>query len=86
MVQNMFLKLLSEMNNLPKKLYSVGGGTKNKIWSQTTSDIIGINQILRKTTFGASYGDAFLAAYTIGDLKKEDINKWNPVDHEILSN
>ena len=39
-----------EMNNLPKKLYSVGGGTKNKIWSQTTSDIIGINQIIRKNT------------------------------------
>jgi xylulokinase len=74
-----------EMNNMPKNLFSVGGGTKNKIWSQTTSDIIGINQILRKTTFGASYGDAFLAAYTIGDLKKEDINKWNPVDHEILA-
>ncbi len=75
-----------EMNNLPKKLYSVGGGTKNAIWSQTTSDIIGLNQILRKNTFGASYGDAFLAAYTIGDINKEDINQWNPVDHEIKSN
>tara|TARA_B110000438_G_scaffold303185_1_gene363602 strand:- start:798 stop:2300 length:1503 start_codon:yes stop_codon:yes gene_type:complete len=75
-----------DMNNLPKKLYSVGGGTKNKIWSQTTSDIIGLDQILRKTTFGASYGDAFMAAYTIGDLKKDDINKWNPIDHEIIVN
>ena len=72
-----------EINNLPKKLYSVGGGTKNAIWSQTISDIIGLNQILRKNTFGASYGDAFLAAYAVGDIKKEDINKWNPIDHEI---
>ena len=73
-----------EMKNLPKSLYSVGGGTKNTIWSKTTSDIIGLNQILRKKTFGASYGDAFLAAYSIGDLNKEDINKWNPVDYEII--
>ena len=72
-----------ELNYIPKKLYSVGGGTKNKIWSQTTSDIIGLNQILRKTTLGASYGDAFLAAYACGDLKKDDINNWNGIDYEI---
>ena len=72
-----------ELNYIPKKLYSVGGGTKNKIWSQTTSDIIGLNQILRKTTLGASYGDAFLAAHACGDLKKDDINNWNGIDYEI---
>jgi len=72
-----------ELNYVPSKLYSVGGGTKNKIWSQTTSDIIGLNQILRKTTLGASYGDAFLAAHACGDLKKDDINNWNAVDYEI---
>ena len=73
------------MNYIPSKLYSVGGGTKNTIWSQTTSDIIGLNQILRKTTLGASYGDAFLAAYAKGDLNKEDINTWNAVDREIIA-
>ena len=72
-----------ELNYIPKNLYSVRGGTKNKIWSQTTSDIIGLNQILRKTTLGASYGDAFLAAYACGDLKKDDLNNWNGVDYEI---
>ena len=74
-----------ELNNLPQRLYSVGGGTKNKIWSQTTSDILGINQIIRKKTMGASYGDAFLAALSIGDVKKEDINKWNEVLDEIIA-
>lgn len=74
-----------ELNYVPSKLYSVGGGTKNKIWSQTTSDIIGLNQILRKTTLGASYGDAFLAAYAKGDLNKEDINTWNAVDYKIIA-
>ena len=75
-----------ELSSLPKKLYSVGGGTKNKLWSQTTSDIIGINQIIRQKTIGASYGDAFLAALAIGDVKRNDINQWNKIDFEIKAN
>ena len=76
---------MEDLNNLPKNLYSVGGGTKNVLWSQTTSDVIGLNQILRKITFGASYGDAFLSAYSCGDVKKEDINEWNKIDTKIIS-
>ncbi|MDC1296537.1 FGGY-family carbohydrate kinase [Alphaproteobacteria bacterium] len=72
-----------ELNNLPKKLYSVGGGTKNKLWSQTTSDIIGVNQIIRQKTIGASYGDAFLGALSIGDVQRKKINEWNKIDFEI---
>lgn len=75
----------TDLNILPKNLYSVGGGTKNKLWSHTTSDIIEIDQILRKVTFGASYGDAFLSALACGDVVKEDINKWNPIDSKIIS-
>ena len=77
---------LNDLNNLPKNLYSVGGGTKNILWSQTTSDVIGLKQILRKKTFGASYGDAFLSALACGDVNKEDINLWNSIDSEIISN
>tara|TARA_Y100000590_G_scaffold333565_1_gene379450 strand:+ start:2314 stop:3810 length:1497 start_codon:yes stop_codon:yes gene_type:complete len=76
---------LEDLNNLPQNLYSVGGGTKNALWSQTTSDVIGLDQILRKITFGASYGDAFLSAYSIGDVNKEDIDEWNKIDSKIIS-
>ena len=75
----------AELNNLPKKLYSVGGGTKNKLWSQTTSDITGINQIIRKKTIGASYGGAFLSALALDEVKREDIDNWNPIDYQIKS-
>ena len=34
-------------------------------------------------TIGASYGDAFLAALGVGDVKREDIRAWNPVASEI---
>lgn len=73
-----------DLNQLPKYLYSVGGGTKNKLWLQITSDIIGLEQILREKTIGASYGDAFLSAFALGDVKKDDINSWNKIDHKII--
>ena len=58
-------------------------GQKNSIWSQTTSDVSGLNQILRKKTIGASYGDAFLSACTVGELNKNDFDKWNEIEYEI---
>ena len=82
---NHVVEVFKELNATPEKIYSVGGGTKNLIWSQTTSDVSGLNQILRKKTIGASYGDAFLSACTIGELKKDDINKWNELEYEIIA-
>ena len=69
----------AEAGQKPGAIYAVGGGTKNKVWSQATSDISGETQILREKTFGASYGDALLAAIGVGDAKVEDIHRWNPV-------
>ncbi len=69
----------------PKAILAAGGGTKNRVWSQATSDVSGRTQIVREKTVGASYGDAFLAAFAIGDVKAEDIRDWNPVDHRITA-
>jgi len=67
----------------PKTLLAVGGGTKNPVWLQATSDISGMPQTLRERTVGASYGDAFLAALAIGAAKKSDIGAWNPTARKI---
>ncbi len=67
----------------PKKLFAVGGGTKNALWLQATSDVTSMPQILRKNSFGASYGNAFLAATAIGDTKLEDIELWNPIVDDV---
>ncbi len=67
-----------------KAVYSVGGGTRNKVWSQATSDVTGKRQVLRRETVGASYGDAFMAALGVGDVSIGDIGKWNPVEAEIV--
>ena len=70
----------------PQAVYAVGGGTKNKVWSQATSDICGATQIVRQKTVGASYGDAFLAAVGVGDAKPGDIHRWNPAASEYRPN
>lgn len=67
----------------PEKLFAVGGGTKNRIWLQATSDATGMPQTVRKRTFGASYGNAFLAAHAVGDADLNDIEDWNPLAETI---
>ncbi|MGD9912549.1 MAG: FGGY-family carbohydrate kinase [Rhizobiaceae bacterium] len=72
-----------EIGQPPARIYAVGGGTRNTVWAQATSDVSGLDQILRRRTIGASYGDAFLAAVAVGDLAVGDIMRWNPVDTTI---
>lgn len=75
----------AELGQSPKRLLAVGGGTKNALWLQSTSDITGIDQIVCEKTTGASYGDAFLAALAVGLVKREDMPIWNPVAQTIIA-
>jgi len=74
----------AEAGASPKRLMAVGGGTKNRIWLEATSNISGLPQILSQKSFGASYGDAFLAALGVGDVSRQGIVGWNPVESEVL--
>lgn len=80
---NHILETYAAAGASPKRLMAVGGGTKNRIWLEATSNISGLPQILTRKTMGASYGNAFLAALGIGDVRKNDIVKWNPVESEV---
>lgn len=73
----------AEVGQAPKRLLAVGGGTKNRLWLEATSDISGIDQIVCEKTVGASYGDAFLAALALGTVSKNDIGVWNPVKETV---
>jgi len=75
----------AELGQTPKRLLAVGGGTKNAIWLQATSDITGIDQIICEKTVGASYGDAFLAALSVGIVERADISTWNPVAQSVTA-
>jgi xylulokinase len=72
-----------EIGQAPRSLHAVGGGTKNAIWLQATSDICGMDQVIRQKSIGASFGDAFLAALALGDAEIGDIDRWNPLERKI---
>ena len=72
-----------EVGQAPTRLLAVGGGTKNAVWRQATSDIGGVDQIVCEKTVGASYGDAFMAALATGAVELSDIGRWNPVASTI---
>jgi xylulokinase len=62
------------------RVVAVGGGTQGELWTQIVSDVTGRPQELRRTSIGASYGMAFLAARAIGDASMDD---WNPVERIV---
>jgi len=72
-----------EVDAAPTRILAVGGGTKNRLWLQATSDFAAVPQIVSDKTVGASYGDAFLAAQAVGLAAPEDIVRWNPAAETI---
>jgi xylulokinase len=76
---NHVIETYREAGQAPVRVLAVGGGAKNRIWCQATSDLSGMDQIICEKTMGASYGDAFLAAVAIGKASVGDIAIWNPV-------
>jgi xylulokinase len=81
---NHILETYAEVGAAPKRLMAVGGGTKNRLWLEVTSHVSGLKQILARRTIGASYGDACLAAIGVGDLDRDAITRWNPIESEVL--
>jgi len=67
-------------------IHAVGGGVRNEVWLQATSDVSGLGQTLLKSNLGASYGDAFLAALAVGDVDAGAITRWNPLDGHVAPN
>lgn len=80
---NHILETYAEAVAPPASIRSVGGGLRNRIWSQATSDVSGRSQEVSQIGIGAAYGDAFLAALAIGDVSREAIRRWNPVVSRI---
>jgi xylulokinase len=77
------LETYAEAGASPAQVMAVGGGTKNTLWLQATSDFAGVAQQVCAKTVGASYGNAFLAAVAIGAVKPADIARWNPNERTV---
>ncbi|MDQ0893922.1 FGGY-family carbohydrate kinase [Agromyces ramosus] len=65
------------------RIIAVGGGTQGSLWTQIVSDVTGLEQQLARTSVGASYGAAFLAASAIAGDRAPDIADWNPITHTV---
>lgn len=61
----------AEMGMRTDKVVAVGGGTKNRRWMQIVADISG-RELLLGDAFGASYGDALMAALGVGCFSSID--------------
>lgn len=68
------------------RIVAVGGGTQGKLWLQVISDVTGLLQEVPKTTIGASYGAAFLAACAANPQDPPTIEAWNPIAETIEPN
>lgn len=64
----------------PRRVVALGGGTRTGLWPQIVSDVTGLVQELPRSTIGASYGDAMLAAQGVLGTRTED---WNPVERRV---
>ena len=53
-----------------KRIVAVGGGTKTPKWMQIVSDVTG-RPLYIGSVYGASFGDALLAAKAVGFIKDE---------------
>ena len=80
---NHVIETYDETSQRPSRVLAVGGGTKNDMWLQATSDISGLDQIVCAKTVGASYGNAFLAACAAGLAAPDGITMWNPPDRTV---
>ena len=71
------LDLLESLGKPPHRLMAVGGGTKNRPWLQMVSDISGHAQTVPSVTWGAAYGDAFLAGMGAGLFRDPvEVDQW----------
>ncbi|MGN0136451.1 FGGY-family carbohydrate kinase [Anaerotignum sp.] len=60
------LELLKSHGLQVKRIFAVGGGTKNAVWMQCLADILEQEISVPKITVGAAYGDALMAALAGG--------------------
>ncbi len=49
-----------------RRIVATGGGTRGKLWPQIVSDVIGYDQEIVASPYGAPLGDAFLAGFGAG--------------------
>lgn len=74
------LEAIEKAGGAVRRTVAVGGGTQGGLWTRIVSDVTGRPQEVRRTSIGASYGSALLAAQLVSDAV---IDIWNPVEQIV---
>lgn len=72
------LELMKEHGLELRRIFAVGGGTKNPVWMQCLADILEQEVAVPAVSIGAAYGDALMAALTSGGFRD-----WAEVSQKI---
>ncbi len=59
------LEAMARAGAEPRRLVAIGGGVRNRLWTQIVSDVTGREQVVQASP-GACYGDAMMAAVGVG--------------------
>ncbi|MEJ8855542.1 FGGY-family carbohydrate kinase [Variovorax robiniae] len=70
------VETLAQLGAQARRVVAVGGGAQTDTWLQIVSDVSGLRQEVPTLTLGACYGDAFLAGFAAGLLRREQITEW----------
>jgi len=70
------VETLARLGAHAERIVAVGGGAQTDTWLQIVSDVSGLRQEVPAITFGACYGDAFLAGCAAGLLRRDRITEW----------
>lgn len=79
------LEAFAESGAPISRVIAVGGGTAGGLWPQIVSDVTGCEQIVPLITVGASYGDARMAAESIGAVRDGEAS-WMKIDTIVHPN
>lgn len=70
------MESMADVKNI-SKIILVGGGSKSALWRQIFADVTGIDIYTPKNPVEAPLGDAFMAAMSVGQVKRPDeIHSW----------
>jgi len=77
------IEAMAEAGAAPRRLVAIGGGVRNRLWVQIVSNATGLPQTVQNTP-GACYGDAVLAAISVGQLQRmSQARRWLPSGTEV---
>lgn len=81
------IDVLAQAGEIANRIVAIGGVTNSDMTMQIMTDIVNCPQQIPSQRLGASYGDAFLAAYGTNAIDSlQEIHNWVKIEKEYIPN